>query len=157
MLFHSIRYHLMSLLTGIQVTDLGKISQNCPKMEEIVISQMSFHPLTSHLVPMYNIGAFNDKGDSDIDQSSRSNLPQMCNDLSHWPYLRWYFPYRLHTWYQDTTDDIYNPTILLNCIQWTIFLSYGLYLNIHVLWLLYLFTDSNKMLWNVIIYVILSF
>ena len=41
------------------------------------------------------------------DQRSRSNFPkndEKKKNLMNWPHLRCYFTYRLHTWYQGTTQ-----------------------------------------------------
>ena len=35
---------------------------------------------------------------------SRSNFPRNGKKLNNWPYLGGYFTYRLHTWYQGTTQ-----------------------------------------------------
>ena len=39
-----------------------------------------------------------------LGQRSRSNFPQNGKKLKNWSYLGSYFTYRLHTWYQGTTQ-----------------------------------------------------
>ena len=85
-------------------------SQKWIKIKELVISRRLFHLQTSYLVPRYNPirrihwpkcrwpwPKVKVKGQGQI-------FLKMIKRLMNWPYPRCYFTYRLHTWYQGTTQ-----------------------------------------------------
>ena len=92
----------------VKITGQGQMSKNWPKSTKWAISL--FHLQTSYLVPRYNpIRHIQWSMCRWSWPRSRSKVkvkffPKMGKKTKNWSYLGGYFTYRLHTWYQGTTQ-----------------------------------------------------